>query len=472
MSRCNYNSKRLIPCPLVTISKQFQRTPDGTLIGTFWEGNITGTIVAYKGSPDSDSILWDQSGYPDDEVVDADARLGSIFRKQEAIRELFSEDGHSLEFQSADGSQPLRCNPRITGITFSEGTWFNTCAYSISFQADIIYINGQVYGEDDVSYLNDASDVWTIDTADDYETETGRTYTLNHTVNATGKKVYDENGDLLSGLVAWQWARNWVLPRLGFQSSYLNSSGVRDLPSFYTGYNHTRNENIDELGGQYGVTETWTLASGSAIENFTISTTKSNQDGLISVGIDGTIKGLESRNGDMIVTSSKYANAVNKYSSVSGSILSRAISYSQISLNPLPLTETVSRDPFGGTINYSFQYDTRPTRLFPNAKSEVISIQDAYDAQVIAVIPIVGRAAGPILQNLNTKREKNRSINIELVVDVSSGTIVDRYNAKPDVSAVADMVKPAGSQTYQTDNGETWDISTGRYSFSRTWTYE
>ena len=472
MSRCNYNNKRLIPCPLVSITKQFQRTADGTLIGTYWEGTINGTIVAYMGSPDSDSVLWDQSGYPADESIDADSRLGSIFRKQEAIRELFSEDGHSLEFQSADGSQPLRCNPRITGINFNEGIWFNVCTYTISFQADIIYINGQVYGEDDVSYLNDASDTWTIDTQEDYETETDRTYVLNHTVSATGKKVYDENGDLLSGLVAWEWAREWVLPRLGFQSTYLNSSGVRDLPSYYTGYNHTRTENIDHLGGQYGVTETWTLASGAAIENFNLSTTKSTQDGLTSVSIDGTIRGLENRNSDMIVTTSKYANALNKYNSISGSILSRALTYSEINLNPVPISETISRDPFGGTINYSYSYDTRPTRLFNNAKSETISIQDSKDAQVIAIIPIVGRAAGPILQNLYTKREKIRSINIELVVDLPSGTIVDRYNAKPDVTTVAEMVKPTGFYTYQTDNNETWDVTTGRYSFSRTWTYE
>lgn len=469
-----YNGKRLIPCPLVTLSKNYQRTDDGQLIGTSWTGTINGTIVTHKGSPNSSGTFWTLGGYPADETVGDTSKLGIIFRKQEAIRELFSEDGHMLEFQSADATPPMKCNPRITGITFEEGPWYNTCSYSISWEADVIYVNGTVYGEDSFSfYIDSASEEWQLETNEDQVEDIGlRTYRLSHTLRAKGKRIFNDDGSV--SMEAWERAREWVLPRLGLDTNYLASSGVRDLPDYYQGYNHVRSETIGEVGGDYSVTENWLIASGGALEEFDISTRTSSETSLSTVTIDGRITGLETRNADMELTTSKYANALNRFTVVQPLIITRAENYSQKSLNILPINSTIGRNPNNGTISYSYEYNDRPSNLISGALSETITIQNSYNADVIAVIPIPFRARGPILQNIGTKKERSRTLTIEAVMPIPSGSITERLNAMPSGTAeeIAEQLKPAGYQVYQVENTDSWDIQTGRYSLNRQWVYE
>ena len=56
-----YNGKRLIPAPLVSINKEYQRSPDNTKIGTNFNLTVNGTLLAYKGSPDSSGTFWTSS---------------------------------------------------------------------------------------------------------------------------------------------------------------------------------------------------------------------------------------------------------------------------------------------------------------------------------------------------------------------------------------------------------------------------
>src|SRR5687768_10659426 len=112
MGRVIYDSKRIIPAPLVTWQRAFDTTGDGEAVGTTYQFTVTGELVAFMGSPDSDGTFWTLGGYPADESIAADSRLASILRKQDALRELFAIEGKTFEVQSADGSQPLTCNPR------------------------------------------------------------------------------------------------------------------------------------------------------------------------------------------------------------------------------------------------------------------------------------------------------------------------------------------------------------------------
>ena len=473
MSRCNYNDKRLIPCPRVSFVKRFIRSPDGTKLGSIWAITIIGTICADGGSPDSTGTFWTIGGYPDFESIPGDSRLGSIFRKQEAIRELFSEDGHSLEWQSADASAPVKCNPRIIDINFTEDLWYNTSQYTISAEADIIYINGTAYGEDDFdTYISDASESWSIEPDDTLLEGPGeRTFRITHSLSATGRRVFDDTGSLLSGILSYEWAKRWVTPRLGTDFTIARSGNI-GVPDYMSSYNHVRSENVDELAGTYGIQESWILASGTAIEDFNISVKTSNSDGLTSVSIDGNIVGLEQRDSNLNLTVTKYNNADTKFSQISGLILNRAQTYAGINLNIIPLSTTLSKAPFAGTISYSYEYNNRPSSLIDGARSESIVVLDNYDEDIIAIIPIPGRQAGPIIQDINTKQEKSRSLSIELVMPLPSGSISDRMNQKPDVTSISNSVKPTGSIVKQVQNQESWDINNGRYNLNRAWTYE
>lgn len=479
-----YNSKRLIPAPFVNFNKVYDRTADQTQVGSTFRISVQGTIVAYMGSPDSTGVLWDQTGFPPDETIAEDSRLASIIRKQEAIRELFSQDGYTFEVQSADGSQPMKCNPRVIDVNFPEGLWNVVCPYTITLEADIVYVNGQALGEDGFTeYISDAQESWSFETD---ETPEGiglpRTYRLTHSISATGKRFYDETGTLESP--AWIQARDYVLPRLGFNSSIALSSGVNNLPTYYGGYNHSRTSQQDELAGNFSVTETWVIASGQAIEEFECSIKTDAGVGLTSVSINGNITGLEQRDSSLNLTTSKYANANTKFTQVQSSLLTRAQAYAGagIALNIVPVSTLIGRNEINGNIGYSYEYDNRPSNIFSGVTMENISISEQFPADIFAAIPVIGRAAGPVLQSLGTYSERVFSLNLELAVDppvygvTTSADIRVGLFQNPRITqpAAFDLLYQAArpsiayATTYEfiRNKQENWEPKTGRYSFN------
>lgn len=496
MSKVMYDGKRLIPAPFVSIQKQYQTTGDNEKVGSLFTITVVGTIVAFKGSPDSSRTFWTLGGFPPDEVVDGDSRLASIIRKQEAIRELFSEDGKQFEVQSADGSQPMKCNPRVISIEFPDGTWYNTAPFTITLEADIVTVNGVAQGEDGfTSKISSGSETWTIDTQTDTAEgiDLPRTYTLQHTVSAQGKRFFDSAGNLVKP--AWEQARDFVLPKLGFDSTIALSSGVNNLPSYYQGVNHSRSENIGERDGSYSVTESWILSSGTAFEEFTVDTRTSLSDGLVRVGINGSVRGLEQRDSNLALTTSKYDNAVSKFTAVQGLAFHRAQTYSGTSLNTVAVNSTIGRNPVAGTISYTYEFDDRASNLVSLAKSERISINDSFGVDQFASIFVLGRSLGPVLQPLNTKQATTRDLNIEIVFGSSfagGGSAFDRLNTNhprnvpgtlSEINSIINAAQPVlagklnnlglpATSVHVSNQSENWEPMTGRYSYQVQWTYE
>lgn len=491
MSIISYGGNRLIPAPFVSITKEYQRTGNGEIVGTLFNITLNGTIVSYKGSPTSSGTFHTTSGYPDDEIVSNDARLAAIERKQDAIRELFSQDGLSLEIQSADGSQPIKFNPRIGSVNFAEGLWFTRCEYTISLEADVMYPQDEDDNLDFESFINGAEESWDFEASEELleNTPFPRTYRLTHTVSAQGKRFFDSAGNLVRE--PWENARNYVVPKLGFDSSFILSSGVSNLPSFYGAYNHIRNEQINELGGSYSVTESWVVTSGNAVEDYDISTNISADNGLTSVSINGNIIGLEERNSDYSLSVSKFTNASGLFSTANANALTRAQKYSGVTLNPIALNQSIGRNIKAGTINYNYTYDTRIGKCFPGVKSEVVTITDSLNNDVFAAIGVLGRTAGPVLQDIGTRDASTRSLQIELVLDRSyqSGCVQSAwtdylFTQKPSVAPATSSVmlniiaaanpvnQESASQVFINNQNETWEPIQGRYSYSIDWTYE
>lgn len=462
MSRVNYQNSRLIPAPQVQFSKSYFTSDDGTKIGSAWNIQISGTIVAFKGSPTSVGVFHTISGFPADETVAENQRLGSILRKQQAIRDLFSEDGHSLEWQSEDGTAPIKCNPRVTGIEFQQGIWYDRCEYTISLTAQTLYSSGLPVGEDGSldQQIESASESWSIESSDEpVSTSVNRIYRVGHTVTAKGSRLYDNSGGSTAGYVQ---AKAWVVARLGMDASILSASMVGNLSGLGM-YNSLRSENIDEVAGSYSVTESWVLSASAATETFDINTTTSLADGLTRVTVDGTITGYDTP------ASSKYANAIAKYASISP--LGLAASYSGVgNLKAIPVSTSVAKNPITGVIRYTNEYDNRPNNLISGARTESITISDSMPTQFVVPIFVLGRAAGPVLQNLNTSRERRRTVSIEAVMTLPAGGV---FTASPrgQCEGIANNHRPPGT-AFEDENNDSWDIKNGRYTFTRSWIWE
>lgn len=474
-----YRNKKIIPAPLVSISREIARTNDGTPIGQTFRLNMNGTIVAYMGSPTSSGTFWDVAGYPPNETIAADSRQYAIQTKQEALRDLFSQEGYVLEFQPWDGSAPIKCQPRIISMEFSEGPWFETCPFTISFEADRLdgFLLPSGEGNFD-QFISSADENWSLEFNDQGENENQtQVFRLSHNVSAVGKRFYDPNVGIGPGSIrseAWEQARIWVQSRLGLDTNRVLSSGTINLPSYFGGFNHGRSESVNKLDGSYSVVENWIISSGSALEDFTIDTKTNQSDGVAVVTIQGNIQGLETRDSNFFnLTQTKYAAAEAKLTAVENAVFARAQNYSSLSLNPVPLDKNIGRNPINGTISYSYTYDTRPGNCIAGAKSETIEISDDYAKDIFAAIPILGRTAGPILQDIGTISETSRSLSIECVMPIVSGCLFATWTGgRPNYTSIISSVRPVASQVFVSENTESWSPKTGRATRRITWVYQ
>jgi hypothetical protein len=490
MGRILYDSKRIIPAPTASISKQYQKTGGGRILSPIYTITLQGTIVAYKGSPASDGTFWTLGGYPADENISLDARLKAILMKQDAIRELFSVEGLQLEIQSDDGSAPTKCNPRVISIDFPEGLWYQTCPYTITLEADRLYPQDEdtdSLGTD--FFISDASETWSLETdessAESYESP--RSYRLTHSISAQGKRSYNSIGGLDNS--PSDNAKAYVLGKLGLNNSYITSSGVLNLASYYGGYNFARSENTDVEGGSHSVTESWVISSGLAFESFEVSTTYGIGDGLRRVSINGSIAGLEQRDSNLNLVTPKYVNAQAKFSGVSPNIFSRAQLYSGYSLNIVPTTETIGRNPIGGTISYAYEYDNRPSQAITNSLAESITVTDNGTSEEFAAIPVLGRSQGPVLQPLGTSQARTRTLSISANFGPQTIDTTDRNTLQASllenprtwpatatsINNIIDAVNPYNNSAYITFRGqpqESWDARNGTYNYSVTWVWE
>lgn len=502
----SFNGKQLIPAPLVSLSRPIIRTAGGDVIGSKWNITLNGKLVSYKGSPSStghvgdanwDGAFWIASDYPPDESPNV--KFDMLLNKVEHLKNLFNDDGGLLEIQSCNSTAPLRANVRLGEISFQEGKWTDTVDWSIPLEAD--YMLGEftpsgTLGTGEFAFpqfLQDASENWQIelnDSPENHQKHLQHTFRLTHSLSAKGSKAFDIDGTVIKQ--PWEWAKDWVQQRLGYQQDRVTASGLFNLPSTYNGWNYARNEQIGYQEGNYSVTESWIVSTGNALETFSVTSNSQVTDPIRQVTIEGSIQGLENvaytPTGLNLITS-KWESASGLFDSISGQLYERAYSYAKASsfprtLNPTPLSLQINRNPVVGTLSYTFTYDTRKLICTdnPNVLSEAFSISDNNPHSMIAIIPILGRATGPVIQSLSTISEFQRTMSVELVVLPPTGCpfsddgwdVILRQSPYYDVDiafdAMHNYLRNVYSNVYITNDQDNMDINVGRYSRSVTWT--
>lgn len=537
----------IIPAPHVNIQKQHLKRGDGKNIGTTFSITLTGTMITDRGSPIAFTALpgstfggpydafWTGStasdsspNEPTSESIDAKDRLRALLRKQEALRALFQKDGMTLEFATPGGDNPIQCNPRVLSIDFPEGTWYDQMPYTIVLEADTLRGEGMANARNDDSdvelaevlgikdvYVSAATEDWSIDTNDQPESVgIPFTYQITHSMTATGKRHYVDGSTGAVVREAWENAKAYVESFMGLDkypysdgpgSITTFASGVRDIPNYYVGYNHATSENLDKQGGGYAVTETWLLASGNALEEFSISFDGGVDTALESIGVNGTITGLETSSSQEVgqnSTPNKYTNAKAKYdtlydnASINSAFYQRAVTaatefgITTTLVNQAPASLGISKDEIGGTIGYTLSFDNRAPNCITGTDSESIQIQDTLPGDVFASIPVLGRATGPVLQYINTQTEYRRSLSIELVMTsgwqfCTPNSYLDAMLNKPSLTTpqnteLADIIEgvsPANDVNIKRyfvnpSPTESWNPKEGRYTFNIEWTYE
>lgn len=473
-----YGSGKLIPAPFVDIRKSYEGF-DSTIISTTYDITLNGTMVGHKGSPNSNGEFWTQAGYPPDESLANLESFESLIRKGEALRKMFSIPGQSLEIQPCNGTAPLKCNPRVVGIDIPEGQWTQVMPYTIRLQADEMFGDVIVDNSEDAEYLqgfyiSSASESWQLEMPGEAQNDVHpHTFRLTHLISAKGKRHYEFDGSLLRQ--PWENAREFCKSRMGLDYDRVTSSGVLNLIP-YSGFNHIRNETINEIEGSYDVNESWILSSGDAIETFTATVRNSLDDALTQITLAGEIRGLEINNisisGDpFAVINTKYQAASGTFIISSGQFLTRAQAFlpSGEAINSTPLSTQVGHNVANGVISYEWAFDNRPTNVINGSKSEVFTIQDNFPTDIFAKIGIVGRTEGPCLQDINTKSSATRLVSLEIVMPVGaanpSGACISFLEGyKPGSS-------PNGVKVFLTQDSRVQNPFRGKYAYTLSWEY-
>lgn len=354
------DGKKIIPAPLVTLSKTYNKTGDDRRLSSNFNISLTGTILPGRGSPNSSGTFHTTSGYPADEsLTDTDTKFNSILRKQDALRELFITPGVLLEYGANDGSPAVLARVKLESINFEPGTWVDSCGYRIDLKAEDVNKQSTSAEDDfddfDDKYLTQASESISVV----QNTDGTGTYQVSHNISAVGITSYDNLGTPANSQAAWKNAKDWVLAQINNDLvTYLIDTTTQ------TKYNKVVQENIDAIAGSYSVSITYTIqeSNNNYSHLYTISrnTTRSltdeqNVEQLLSesITVNGTVNGFDADNDPAV----KLANALDAYNNV---ILPAIPAIIGLTSDHLYNTQTVNQDASNGTVSYSLVYNNNP----------------------------------------------------------------------------------------------------------------
>jgi hypothetical protein len=522
--------KYIRPTPLISINHNSLNNKIDK-VSSSYDITLNGVIVTNREGPFLDDLNIETT-YPEGGTPLVE-KLPEILYRQNQIREYFGKDGLYIEVLDIDGNSPrLSFFARVNSINFEEGIYVDICRYSISLTADYLLDgNRKVLGESLPNFIEyntredlndiinvkvsglveDFNDTWSIET----EESNGqflngkfipRSYRVTRNITATGKKIYGINLDQEKTKEAWEHARDFIkwhvdTGEYSNSLSYVFSGGLLEVPDAFRGYNHVRSENLDKGAGTYSVSDTWLLASGdSALENYNISIQAGVDNAFVNVSIDGTITGLSTADAetylDKTILVTPYDNAQYKYNEISNFgqfginslIYKRANNSVAQQLNSQPKSISLGLNETNGEITYNLEFDNRPTNYFYNVLSESISVNDTYPGDVFAVIPVIGRATGPILQYIGGRTEYKRDVNIEIRLDYTDIGYNNNRNSlmltKPSINepirtqlndlilALSPASEPGIRKYFLNPPAENWSPKEGIYSIALSWVYE
>ena len=404
----SYSGKKLIPSPLVNITKNYVNTGDDSHLGVTYDLQLIGTLVPFRGSPSGNysninDAFWTGLGEPPDQVFETNpADFDSLLRKQEAIRNLFSVDGKSLEWEPGSGVA-VRSNPRVKSINFSQGLWVNRVDYTIDLQSDFIFING--IGTEDSTLpvsgaIKSATEQWTFG---EIEGQAGSGFNVTHNVSAQAATIYDTNGALLEGKEAWEHSRDFVnnLVLGTVDTNIMNKVlGV----TTWIGGRYTTTTTVSEKAGTYNVDESWVLRPSNSFitENFSVAFDEDIDDPTITY--NGTIFGLsngERAGGQLALTNAKNAlpsNAQARTSAIAniGSLIGSA------TIPNFPNTKNIGLNQTDGTLTFSFVWKTGDGALSTKAQEAALTFDantGIYSLSLVCDITGVGETAADKVTN-------------------------------------------------------------------------
>lgn len=436
------------PFPTYSVTSEPIRK-DTTNLGIKYNVTVTGTLILSSGSALATTV---QS------IVTATGEIGTLTISGNNTGTLTFTDCIMVSSEAAQQDDTSR------------GT--QNQDYTLSFEA--YNLAGATNSEKN---LTDFSESWETSVDDgtysDNGTLTQTMFTITQTLSATGRA--GGNSGTYAGKSGYIAAKEWVEGRVALNPistvpldlSKTQQQIALQLPAQYTAYNRTKQVTQDIAEGTYSVTVTWQASKNAATSTieFTLDNDQTAEAQTVRVSV--TINGLSSfdLNGGTI---NKYDNAKLFYASIAGQIDGWAATFYQNNGNSKPLNlVSASRtdNQTDGTITIDRTFDDKDLTAFPGASS--VSLNITYTNEdggnnIVAILPVIAKTNGPIIQNMQTTGERKRSIALDVTMNQANRI------SKPTSQAFSYIAKyePKVNPLYRENMTETWNPVNGAYTLN------
>jgi len=442
------------PAPLVSISSQIisERSrglhPQGT----------SDNEVARKDTITLHGYFIERETLPGEEQ--AQYIFGQIEQMQDAIK----KKDVTLEVNTGDGALIQSWEKaNLVSIDIPEGKFVNYGEYTIVFEA----FDTDDMDNDHIEYS------WSFEVSEDESMgylDQAMTEMLSssvvrgtETITATALDVDD--------------ARAFVDSKVQFDSGtvYLHTKGkvydVLDSSEAWDVCNIVANSSSDVTTGSVTYSSTFVLvpqeldASTTAMGGFSLSKNASYDQPRDRGSISGTIQGLQK--GAKLSDSILAANAYSAFSALKDAAIDKI---GEVGINITvedPLSENVSKNYGAGTCEFTLEYDNRAEYQVDNVVYERIDVTNRPSRRIHAVIPVMGRPSGPILQDTYAKTELQRDFSIEVVYKAGFGDADG-----PGTQAIEDEYKPDGDIVFESSASTSWQSAERRFVRQKSWVYE
>jgi len=453
----------LTPAPFVTIDKNYINTEGGLRLRTEYTISLTGTIVNV-GDNQYDSPGAQSSGISINDIIDEQERIKGLFGKSQFVQ---------LNIISPDTSGTiLSAECKVESENFERSTWTMRCDYSVVLKTN--RLNDDPIEENPFA-LQSAAETW------NFAENPDGTANVSHDVSAIGALIY------ASGIVnnPTNEAKLWCQSKKRTSTSgtldvsasgsliTIGASGLSDTVNYW---NRACVEGFGFENNSWKLSESFVYNPlGNAREDISASVEYDQNDRRrITINQNGAVFGFSDTLSDFYT---RYTNAKTYYfASVDPNFYIRALTYipSGYSINPVALVKQVTHEVNGGAIKYSATFGAASGMLLTNAIDENISVVDNASTDVFAQIAVPGRAAGPVVQYMNTKTLPERSVSITASYAQISGSITIQslrslYLAKPNTDDIILALIPNSGYYYMKQNSEEWNPIRRTYSRNVSW---
>ena len=290
----------------------------------------------------------------------------------------------------------------------------------------------------------------------------------------------------------------------------MNDGAVKDLQEFnmelvvpneadsinpYKTYNHVRTVNQDPIGGTYAVTDIWTASRSPATHTIEYSFDRPEKAEFDTIQATLNVQGLATSEATEAITynattQDKYANALLNFDTVKTSVHAGAATFYGVAggagtLKTEPVALTRSDNETLGSITYTATFNDKP-QDDPDADDENLTVtlnntDHTIDAdrnvtvqgnQVVAIIPVLAKADGPVIQDMQTTNIKTISVSYSKTMtkewrDANKPT--ENINTIPSADAIVNQYKPAGG--FRQNRVESWNPYNGQYNLDMDWVF-